>query len=423
MDQRPNLNMMIIDSQSAGISGDRIVAALIDLGVDSEKVITAMESSKKHIEGCKSLKVEIVETSRNGFRAKHIEVNADENKHHRSGNELMKAVSETAKTLGLSSWASEVANKSIRTLITVESKLHGKKIDDVTLHEAGSIDTVVDIIGVASSLDILGVNKSTKIYSTPVAVGGGLFKFSHGTMTSPAPATLEILTQNRFDIVGGPLDFELSTPTGVSILTSMAEKTIKYLPEFRPLTVGYGAGSREFENVPNILRVITGEMNGSKLVQDEVLLLETNLDDVTGETVGFTMERLLSSGAKDVSIIPIIEKKSRPGWIISVMAEEKDVDKLTEILTSETGTLGVRIYPCHRRILTRESQKVQLYVNGEKYEVDVKLARDRLGNIVNLKPEYDSIHDLALKVGRPFREIHEKAAQKARRELLNKMDN
>jgi hypothetical protein len=414
------LDTIVIDCQSVGISGDRIVAALIDLGVNSEKVIKSMETAKEHIEGCESLKVEILETSRNGLRAKQIEIKADESKQHRSGNELINAVSETAKTLGLSSWAQEVANNSIRTLVAAESKLHGKKIDDVVLHEAGSIDTVADIIGVASALNILGATQSTKIYSTPVALGGGLFKFSHGTMASPAPATLEILTQNGFDIVGGPLDFELSTPTGVSILTSLAEKTVRYFPEFRPQAIGYGAGSKEFDNVPNILRIISGEMTGSKLVHDEVLLLETNLDDVTGETVGYTMERLLSAGAKDVSVIPIIEKKSRPGWIISIMVEEKDVDRLTEILTSETGTLGVRTYPCHRRILTRENKKIQLNVNGEKHEVDVKIARDRLGNIVNLKPEYDDISDLALKLERPFREIHEKATQQARKELLKK---
>jgi uncharacterized protein (TIGR00299 family) protein len=414
------LDTIVIDCQSVGISGDRIVAALIDLGVNSENVIKSMESAKEHIEGCESLKVEILETSRNGLRAKQIEIKADESKQHRSGNELINAVSETAKTLDLSSWVQEVANNSIKTLVMAESKLHGKKIDDVVLHEAGSIDTVVDIIGVASALDILGATQNTKIYSTPVSVGGGLFKFSHGTMASPAPATLEILTQNGFDIVGGPLDFELSTPTGVSILTSLAEKTVRYFPEFRPQTIGYGAGAKEFDNVPNILRIITGEMTGSKFVHDEVLLIETNLDDVTGETVGYTMELLLSAGAKDVSIIPIIEKKSRPGWIISIMAEEKDVDRLTEILTSETGTLGVRTYPCHRRILTRENKKIQLNIEGEKHEVDVKIARDRLGNIVNLKPEYDEIRDLALKLNRPFREIHEEATQQARKELMNK---
>jgi uncharacterized protein (TIGR00299 family) protein len=420
MDQSPSLDTIVIDCQSVGISGDRFVAALIDLSVDFEKVIEAMESSKKYVEGCKSLNVKIHETSRNGFRAKQIEIITDENKQHRSGNELINAVSETAKGLDLSSWAQEVANNSIMTLVDAESKLHGKKIDNVVLHEAGSIDTVVDIIGVASALDILGASKSTRIYSTPVALGGGLFKFSHGTMTSPAPATLEILTQNGFDVVGGPLDFELSTPTGVSILTSLAEKTLRYFPEFRPQAIGYGAGLKEFDNVPNILRIITGEITGSKYVHDEVLLLETNLDDVTGETVGFTMERLLSAGAKDVSIIPIIEKKSRPGWIISIMAEEKNVDRLTEILTSETGTLGVRTYSCHRRILTRESKKIQLNIDGEKHDVDVKIARDRLGNIVNLKPEYDDIHDLALKLDRPFREIHEKATQETRRDLMNR---
>ncbi|WP_455369671.1 nickel pincer cofactor biosynthesis protein LarC [[Eubacterium] cellulosolvens] len=420
MDQSLKLDTIVIDCQSVGISGDRIVAALIDLGVDSEKVIKSMESSKEHIEGCKSLNIEIHETSRSGFRAKQIEIKADENKQHRSGNELISAVSETAKELDLSSWAKEVANSSIRTLVDAESKLHGKRVDDVVLHEAGSIDTVVDIIGVASALDILGASKSTKIFSTPVALGGGLFKFSHGTMTSPAPATLEILTRNGFDVVGGPLDFELSTPTGVSILTSLAEKTLRYFPEFKPQAIGYGAGSKEFDNVPNILRIITGEMTASNLVHDEVLLLETNLDDVTGETIGFTMDRLLSAGAKDVSIIPIIEKKSRPGWIISIMAEEKDVDRLTEILTLETGTLGVRTYPCHRRILTRESKRIQLNVQGEKHEVDVKIARDRLDNIVNVKPEYDDIRALALKLNRPFIEIHEKATEQAKKDLMNK---
>jgi uncharacterized protein (TIGR00299 family) protein len=414
------LDTIVIDCQSVGISGDRIVAALIDLGIDSEKVIKSMEIAKEHVEGCESLKVQILETSRNGLRAKQIEIKANESKQHRSGTELINAVSETAKILGLSSWAQEVANNSIKTLVAAESKLHGKKIDDVVLHEAGSIDTVVDIIGVASALDILGVTHNTKIYSTPVSVGGGLFKFSHGTMASPAPATLEILTQNGFDIVGGPLDFELSTPTGVSILTSLAEKTVRYFPEFRPQAIGYGAGAKEFDNVPNILRIITGEMTGSKLVHDEVLLLETNLDDVTGETVGYTMERMLSAGAKDVSIIPIIEKKSRPGWIISIMAEDKHVDRLTEILMSETGTLGVRTYPCHRRILTRENKRIQLNIEGEKHDVDVKIASDRLGNIVNLKPEYDDIRDLALKLKRPFREIHEKATQQARKDLLKK---
>ena len=134
MDQSSNIDTIVIDCQSVGISGDRIVAALIDLGVDVEKVSKAMESSKEYVEGCKGLNIEIRETTRNGFRAKQIEIKTDENKQHRSGNELINAVSETAKGLDLSSWAQEVANKSIRTLIDAESKLHGKKIDNVVLH-------------------------------------------------------------------------------------------------------------------------------------------------------------------------------------------------------------------------------------------------------------------------------------------------
>jgi len=148
------------------------------------------------------------------------------------------------------------------------------------------------------------------------------------------------------------------------------------------------------------------------------VLLETNLDDVTGETIGYTVERLFSAGAKDVSIIPIYEKKSRPGWIISVVSSNRDIDLLTEILTAETGTLGVRILPCHRKILERENRKIELNIAGVKVEVNVKVARDRHGNIVNLKPEYEDIRDLALKLGKPFRDIHEVATQKAKRDLL-----
>jgi uncharacterized protein (TIGR00299 family) protein len=416
----PNIErrIMIVDCQLAGISGDMIVAALLDLGANPDKVVNAIRSVSGHISDCDRIDVNISETIRRGFRAKQVKITPCETEEHRSGTELINAVSDSAKALRLSPEAQDFAARSIRTLVETEAKLHGKNVEGVVLHEAGSVDTAADIIGAATAMDDLGIFRDTRIYSTPVAVGGGLFRFSHGTVASPAPATLQILTEQKFSIIGGPLDLELSTPTGVSILTSLAEGSLKYLPSMSPETVGYGAGEKDFDTVPNILRVIIGKASELDSYQERVVLLETNLDDVTGETIGYTIERLFAAGAKDVSIIPIFEKKSRPGWIISVVSSNKDIDLLTEILTSETGTLGVRVHPCHRKILDRENRKIELDIAGVRAEVNVKVARDHQGKIVNVKPEYEDIRDLSLKLGKPFREIHEAATQKAKKDLL-----
>lgn len=417
MDLESNKQIMIVDCQLAGISGDMIVAALLDLGADSNKVLNAMRSTKEHIEGCDNIDITVTETSRCEFRAKQVKIKAHESIEHRSGSEMIESVNNSAKALDLSQSAQDFAERSIRALVEAEAKLHGKSVEKVHLHEAGSVDTVTDIIGTATALDDLGTLNDTKIYSTPVAVGGGLFRFSHGIVASPAPATLEILANKRFIMIGGPLDRELSTPTGAAILTNLAEKSLNHLPHMRPERIGYGAGENDFDTFPNILRLITGTASQTGHLEDSVVLLETNLDDVTGETVGYTMERLLSAGAKDVSVTPIFEKKSRPAWIISVVAEEKDADTLTSMLTSETGTLGVRVHPCHRRVLQRENKKVELDLKGTKAEISIKIARDRSGRIMNLKPEYDDIRDLALKLGLPFRMVNEEATRQAKKRL------
>jgi len=417
MDLERNKQIMIVDCQLAGISGDMIVAGLLDLGADSKIVLDAMRSTKEQIEGCDKIDIIVTETRRSGFRAKQVKIKVHENTDHRSGSEMIVAANNSAKALNLSQSAQDFVERSIKTLVEAEARLHGKSIGEVNLHEAGSVDTIADIIGAATALDDLGIMKDAKIYSTPVAVGGGLFRFSHGTVASPAPATLEILARKQFTIVGGPLDRELSTPTGAAILTNLAEKSLDHLPTMRPEKIGYGAGESDFDAVPNMLRVIIGRSSLSSHLEDRVVLLETNLDDVTGETVGYTAERLLSAGAKDVSITPVFGKKSRPAWIIGVVGEEQDMDTLTAILTEETGTLGVRAHPCHRKILLRESRRVEIEIADAKFEVNVKMARYRSGKIVNLKPEYDDIRDLALKLGRPFREIHEEATKQAKKKL------
>jgi len=407
--------ILFIDCQLAGISGDKVVAALLDLGAGQEKVLNAIRETAKHVQGCDRIDVTVEEVSRCGFRAKQITITTKEKRQHRTGLELISATIDSAKALNLSLEAQSFAGKAIRTLVETEARLHGESVKNVHLHEAGSADTVADIIGTAAALDDLRIFWDSRVYSSPVAVGGGLFQFSHGTTVSPAPATLEILKEHRFIVFGGPLDSELSTPTGVSILTSLTDNSLDYLPSMRPETVGYGAGDRQFDTVPNILRIIMGRT--PDLTEDNVILMETNLDDVTGETIGYASERLLAAGAKDVSITPIFGKKGRPSWVISIIADQKDTETLSDILTSETGTLGLRMLPSHRMILTRKNMKVEGEISGNRITVNVKIAKDRSGKITNLKPEYDDVRELALRLERPFREIHDEVTELARKKL------
>jgi uncharacterized protein (TIGR00299 family) protein len=258
----------------------------------------------------------------------------------------------------------------------------------------------------------------SKIYATPVSVGGGLFKFSHGTVSSPAPATLAILASKNFPLKGGPVESELATPTGASILVNLADEVSRFYPEMTPLKVGYGAGTKDFEEMPNVLRITVGKPLESWLLKDEIAILETNLDDVTGEIVGNSVDKLLREGAKDVSIIPMFTKKNRPGQILKIVADRKDVAHLSRIVMEETGTLGVRVYPCERHIITRDLYSVEVLVDDAKELVKVKVAKDRKGKIIRIKPEYEDVKKIADKTGKPLREIVELVTMRAREALL-----
>jgi uncharacterized protein (DUF111 family) len=186
-----------------------------------------------------------------------------------------------------------------------------------------------------------------------------------------------------------------------------------------PLKVGYGAGTKDFFELPAVLRVTLGTPLDNGLVRDEIAVLETNLDDVTGEVLGYTLDRLLSEGAKDVSIIPMYTKKNRPGHIVKVITEQKDVQHLSQVLIEETGTLGVRVYFCERHIVDRELHNVDLSIMGNKETVRVKVTKNLNGEIIQIKPEYDDLKNLAEKTKKPLRELSEKAVAKAR-EVLKK---
>jgi len=410
--------ILIIDCQIAGISGDMLLGALIDLGADVNKIVAAIKSLENQTYGYKNIKIKIQQVLQKEFKATKIDVTA-ESTSRKNGNDLIEIIKKSAKSLKLSEKAQQFASNVICTLVESEAKLHKKALPEAHLHEVGLVDTPAEIIGVAVAMEDLGLFDS-KIYATPVSVGGGLFKFSHGIVSSPAPATLEILRSKNFPIKGGPVESELATPTGASILVNLADEVSKFYPEMTPLKVGYGAGNKNFEEIPNVLRITLGKPLENWLLKDEIAILETNLDDVTGEIIGNSVDRLLREGAKDVSIIPMFTKKNRPGQILKIVADRKDVKHLSQVVIEETGTLGVRVYPCERHITGRELFSVDLLIDDVKAVVKVKVAKDRSGKIIRIKPEYDDVKKLADKTGRPLREITELATMRARELLLKK---
>jgi uncharacterized protein (TIGR00299 family) protein len=402
--------IMIIDCQAAGVAGDMILGALIDLGANVDKITSAIKSLENAEYGYQNIKIDIKEVMRGEFKATQIDVTS-ESAHKRQGSDIINIVEKAAANLELSVKAKEFASKVIHTLVSAEADLHKTSFDDAHLHEVALVDTAAEILGVAVALDDLGLFDS-KIYSTPLAVGGGTVKFSHGIVPSPAPATLAILQSRNFPFHGGPIEVELATPTGVAILVNLADAVCRFYPSITPLNVGYGAGTKEFPELPSVLRITLGNSADGGLVREEVAVLETNIDDATGEILGYTLEKLLNEGAKDVSIIPMFTKKNRPGQIIKVIAEQKDVWHLSKVLIDETGTLGVRVYYCERHIINRELHSVDLLLMGNKETVRLKVAKNVKGEIIRIKPEFEDLKRLAEKTKKPLRELSELAVAK-----------
>ena len=409
--------ILLIDCQASGVAGDMILGALIDLGANVEKITSAIKSLENPEYGYKNIKIKITPVMRGEFKATQIDVTS-KSAQKRLGSELVDIVEKAAGNLELSQKAKQFASKVIRTLVGAEADLHKTSFDDAHLHEVAMVDTAAEILGSAVALDNLGLFDA-KIYSTPVAVGGGTFKFSHGIVSSPAPATLAILQSKKFPLQGGPIEAELATPTGVSILVNLVDEVTRFYPSMGPVKIGYGAGTKEFARMPAVLRLTMGESLDNGLVKDEIAVLETNIDDATGEVLGYALEKLLSEGAKDVSIIPMYTKKNRPGQIIKVIADQKDVEHLSQVLIDETGTLGIRVYFCERHIINRELHIVDLLVMNNKENVRVKVAKNQSGDIINIKPEYEDVKRLAEKTKKPLRELSEIAVSRAR-EVLKK---
>jgi uncharacterized protein (TIGR00299 family) protein len=336
----------------------------------------------------------------------------DNSHHHRSLSSITKLI-ESSK---LASPVKDLALRIFHRLGVAESKVHGVPLDEIHFHEVGAIDAIVDIVGFAIAYVELGIEQA---YVSALPIGSGTVKTMHGLFPVPGPATLNLLAE-----VGAPtrdlnVSFECLTPTGAAILTTCAH-AFGAAPAFERIDhVGYGAGTLDAKDHPNVVRLILGDSRHQQnrkvqsfssipqLAQTDscdaqiVAVIECNLDDCSPQIMAYTAEQLLTYGALDVTITPCLMKKGRPGYKLSVVAEPESRDSLSQIIIKETTTLGVRSYMCERLTLTREFREVKI---GE-HTIRVKIARDTTGKILNMHPEYDDCTRVAHKSGLALKEV------------------
>lgn len=256
-----NSRILVIDPQMSGIAGDMFVAALLDLGANQLEVISAMELAAKYVPDCASVKVTSHPVTRSHLGGLYLDIQIDETYETRSGKILLEAVKTMTRDLQLSKPVSAYANRAIRILVESEAMVHRHSPEKVHLHAAGSVDTVIDIIGAATALDQLQLAdpQTTNYFVLPIAVGGGTFPSSHGRLAAPGPAVTGILTKAQLLFKGGPLEQELATPTGVSLIAALNPISVPVFPLMRSSSVGYGAGTADLPGIPNLLRLVVGK--------------------------------------------------------------------------------------------------------------------------------------------------------------------
>ena len=405
--------VFVIDAQVAGVSGDMLLCSLVNIGANKSKIIDGIRSAESLCKDVKVKKIDFVEVKKKSLQATELLLEIDDDVHERKGIEIKEIITKSVRQLKISESAKTFAVKSIETLIHAESKIHGEPEDSVHFHEAASFDTVVDLLGTAIALDDLGCFDDD-IVVTPVAIGGGTVTFSHGTSSNPAYAILEIFRESGIITVGGNVKDELTTPTGASMLVNLVKECSEFYPPMKIQSIGYGAGQKDFEGFSNVLKIVRG-VSSTKLQLDTVKILETNVDDVSGEVLGNMIEKIMAYGAKDVTISSAITKKGRPTNLVSVICDSDTMNSIMDLLVTETGTLGVRVRTSERYIVPRAVKTLSVNIQGRSF--DVRYKTRELNNGSHFKIESDDIKEISGVLSISFKETEELLNQEIRKKL------
>lgn len=446
--------VFVIDPQNAGISGNMFIGALVDMGANKEDVKNIMEEVANSFGG---VDVSLDKINKSGIEATFCNVSVindeHEHNHHIHFNDFINKIDslKDKKIPNLTREMVELAKSIFLRIAISESKVHGKSLDEVHFHEVGAADAVADVFGTIYAYFDLGMSDE-KVVGLPIAVGGGTVKTAHGIIPVPAPATLDILKgldnedlsdsfkfseniefndsefnniefndslKGEVKYVGGPVNSELATPTGVALYMELCDEYLEFTPMISPEDISYGAGSKEFD-FPNVLRIIKSKENIGK---EKISVIETNIDHMSAEELGFLFDILLIEGALDVSMVPIVMKKNRPGHLIKIISKTDLVDHLVNILFKETGTLGIRVSEnTHRGIAERQFVPLDINVGGHLYTINFKVAS--IGEeIISHRPEYEDIRRIAVEQDISLIEIREVANTMIRDFLENGVDD
>ncbi len=373
----------------SGISGDMTLGALVDSGVDATLIQDAV--GRLGI----NASVEFEPVKRGGFRATLAKVIAEPEHAHRHLHHIEAILDRAALTAG----ADQLARAIFRKLAGAEARVHGSSLEKVHFHEVGAVDSIVDIVGAAVGLDALGADR---IEASPLPPGRGSVVAAHGRMPLPAPGTAELL--KGIPLAESTADFEQTTPTGAAILATVAA-AFGPLPPMTAEQIGYGAGSNDPTHLANVVRLFVGSVEEAA-PRERVWVVETNLDDVSGEVIGHVTTRLMERGALDVYATPVQMKKNRPGVVVTVLCDEARRPALEEILLRETTTIGVRRHAVSRRVLDRREHEVETElgpIRGKLAWFPSEPDRPRFS------PEFEDCARVAAEKSIPLREVYEAA--------------
>lgn len=369
----------------AGASGNMILGALVALGIEQDKFVEQIK-----LLDISDFEIEFRTVDKSGVSAIHAEVKVPPEHAHRHLHTIEKIINDSRLAETIKKRAVAIFTR----LAEAEAKIHGIDVQKVHFHEVGAMDAIIDVVGACIGFEMLGIEKFA---CSKIHVGSGFAKMAHGKFPIPPPAVAELL-QNA-SIYSTEIEGELITPTGAAIISTVCDE-FGSLPEMIVEKTAYGAGTRDYEGFPNALRLIIGESQKPKTKSQSLIQLETNLDDISPEILGFVMEKVFEIGALDCWFTPVQMKKNRPATLVSILCEVSDKDKFIEFLVSETTTLGVRIKQVERICLPREISNIQTKFG----EIPVKIAR--FGeNIVNTKPEFEILKEIAKRENLSLREV------------------
>lgn len=394
-----------------GVAGDMMLAALVDAGADGEEVAASLAGL--NVDGY-SLSFEPVHRGSVAATYANVAVDRHEPSDHRHGHHEhgdghhphrpVRDILRLLQDAELPDRVRERATRVFQTLGQAEGEVHDIDPADVELHEVGSTDAIIDVVGVCAALESLDVDR---ISCSPIGVGHGSATTAHGLLTTPAPAVARMLAAHRIDVVGIDTDLEIATPTGVALLAALADH-VGAPPTMTVERTGFGAGTANPSHRPNVVNVLVGTSAPAASTRQALVLVETNVDDVSGEVLGHTVAALLDAGASDAWITPIVMKKGRPAYTVHALTSAAAAESLMNVLLRETGSLGARFVPVERFALNRE----ELCVDVGGHPVRVKRAAGRW------KVEFDDAETAAAALDRPVREVLRDAEATAANETL-----